>query len=119
MGIDQMDVVDFIGCDRATDEVVLIIADHLPWTDDEEENFDHMDLLQQKIYRYLDFIESGEINESYPEAIGRRLRLQIVAKYDLSKEALEFFNKIRNYLVQQGYKLEFQRHMADEPSDGR
>jgi len=113
MTIDQMDVVDLIGHDRADDEIVLFICDHLPWSDNDEENFSHMDLLQQKIYRYLDFIESGEINERYPKSIGKKTRLRVTAKYTLNKEAQAFFNKIQNYLSQQGYKLEF-RHLPGE-----
>jgi hypothetical protein len=113
MTIEQMDVVDLIGHDTADDEIVLFICDHLPWTDDDGDNFSHMDLLQQKIYRYLDFIESGEISERYPKSIGRRARLRVSAKYEMNKEAQAFFKKIQDYLSQQGYKLEF-RHLPSE-----
>jgi hypothetical protein len=113
MALDQVDVVDYIGQDRADDDIVLVICDHFPWDDGEEEDFNHMDLLQQKIYRYLDFIESGEINEAYPQAVGRKARLLVAAKYEMNKEGAAFFKRIQNGLSEEGYKLEFRHFPRD------
>lgn len=89
------------------------LFDHLPWTEDDDLDEGHMSLLQEKIYRYLDFIESGQINETHPPAPGTTLRLEIVAKYEMSAEAEVLFNKIRNYVSELGFKLVF-RHFPTE-----
>ena len=36
MSIEQTDVVDFIGTDKATGLVILTISDHLDWSDEHE-----------------------------------------------------------------------------------
>jgi len=107
MTIDQMDVVDAIARDPDNDEVILFIFDHLPWTSNDQEHFNHLDLLQQKIYRYLDFIESGEMNERYPKAIGRNVRFQIRGKYEMDEDAAALFKKLQDYVSEQGCRLEF------------
>ncbi|WP_211098247.1 DUF6572 domain-containing protein, partial [Azospirillum brasilense] len=51
--------------DKETGEVRLSIVDHLHW------DAEHLCLLQKKINGYLDFIVSGGIYASYPDAKGR------------------------------------------------
>lgn len=62
MSIDQSDVIDFIST-TPEGKGVLTITDHLSWDMDF-----HLELLQDKINRYLQFIESGQIYEEYPQA---------------------------------------------------
>jgi hypothetical protein len=56
----------FIGADRVTGDIILFICDHLPWSEDHQETLEHMYLLQEKLNKYIGFIESGEINARYP-----------------------------------------------------
>ena len=42
-----------------TGEIVLTMADHLPWDQGKE----HWSMLEEKINRYLGFIEAGELVE--------------------------------------------------------
>src|SRR5215470_6540144 len=101
MTIDQTDVVDFAGICRESGDVILIICDHLPWTQNDDPLYppemldpkEHMLLLQEKLNAYVGFIESGEIYEKYPKAVGRAQRLQVVAKYPMSEEGRAFFDK--------------------------
>ena len=61
MTIEDSDKVDKIVIERATGKAVLAISDHLPWDVDEGR---HLELLQTKVYRYLDPIKSGELSSS-------------------------------------------------------
>jgi hypothetical protein len=74
MSIKQSDIIDIIGTERMTGEVVLTIGDHLDWSD----SVAHQLLLQTKLNRYLAFVESGEILRSYPNAEGRRITFNVV-----------------------------------------
>lgn len=76
MSIEQTDVIDIISTDRLTGHVVLTITDHLDWTDSTA----HQMLLQTKLNRYLAFVESGEILESYPNAKDVPIELSISAR---------------------------------------
>ena len=68
--------------------MVLTITDHLEWTGDDTE---HISLLQAKLNSYLRFVESGEIYQSYPNAKGRQILIDIVGKYSPNNIAEEFF----------------------------
>ncbi|WP_261334802.1 DUF6572 domain-containing protein [Rhizobium leguminosarum] len=84
MSLDQTNVVDAIGVDDATGELVLTITDHLEWTGSDKE---HLLLLQEKLNTYLGFVESGEMLETYPDAKGRAVLIDVVCKYLPSQHA--------------------------------
>ena len=99
MSIEQIEVIDAIGIDKETDEVVLTISDHLPWDDE------HMFLLQDKLNTYLEFIESEQLNDVYPEALNRSVRINITCAYEPSDFALEFLQNVKNIGVNLTYYI--------------
>ena len=90
MSLDQLDVVDAIGVDKVSDAVVLSIIDYWPWHDTES----HLNTLRDKIKRYLDYIDSGEIYESYPDARGKSISIDVVAQHSFPAEAIKFLDSI-------------------------
>lgn len=64
MTIEDQDTIDLVGIDRERRCVRLVVSDHLDWDDIDS----HLSLLQAKIYRYADFVDSGELYEMRPEA---------------------------------------------------
>jgi hypothetical protein len=103
MTIEQQGVVDFISMSKDKKIVTLTISDHLTWT----EELEHMFLLQEKINKYLAFIESGEIYTAYKKAKGKKIEIEIYAKYDLTEKAKQFIDEIRNVLENAGYLFEW------------
>ncbi len=99
MSVDQIDVVDSIGIDKETGDVVLTISDHLEWS------YKHLSTLQSKINCYLSFIESGEIYASYPFANGKKIVIDIVHKYPMDAQALSFFQRAEMALAEAGFEL--------------
>ena len=75
MAVDNPAVIDIVGIDDSG-RVVLTISDHLDWTD----SVAHQQTLQEKINRYLAFVESGEILDSYPLAAGKQVRVRVITK---------------------------------------
>jgi hypothetical protein len=102
MSVSETKTVDVIGIDKASGEVVLTISDHLDW----EDVTAHLLQLQEKLNTYLAFIESGEMLESYPKSAGRRARIEIVAKYPLHPQGVEFIARSRAVIVEAGFDLE-------------
>jgi len=100
MSIDQISVVDAIGIDNTTGNVVLTISDHLKW--DKE----HLHLLQEKINTYLVFVESGELIDSYPDARGRKVTINVVFKYVPDNNALKFLSEIDKILNESGLSFD-------------
>lgn len=103
MSVEEPEVVDAIGVDKATGRVVLTIADHLDWNDEQE----HLRLLQNKINTYLRFVESGEIFDEYPKAHGRHIEINIVGQCSLNETASEFLRKAQEAVSEAGYVLTF------------
>jgi hypothetical protein len=99
MAVDNPDVVDAIGIERATGIVALTISDHLEWGDGDQ----HLLTLQAKINRYLAFIESGEVFESYPQAVGKTLRVDVVCKHPPSEAGVRFLAEARDAIEQAGW----------------
>lgn len=91
MPVEQTDRIDYIGIENSTGNIVLTISDGLNWADPRS----HLAKLQEKLNCYLRFRESGEIYESYPAARGRGIAIQVVAKHDLSEEALSFMERMK------------------------
>ena len=97
MSIENAQIIDFISIDKTSDECVLTISDHLEWG---IEN-DHFLLLQEKLNKYLAFIESGEIFESYPKSKDKKIRIDLVSKY--KPENSELIDKIKSEIQNAGF----------------
>jgi hypothetical protein len=102
MSVDQTNVVDAIGIDNVTGDVVLTITDHLDWTGNDNE---HLLMLQEKLNTYLSFVESGEILETYPDATGRTVLIDVVCKYPLNHQAQSFYSQVTQIVEGAGMKI--------------
>ncbi len=100
MSIEQTDRINAIGVDNITGECVLTITDHLDWIQDT----DHYFKLQKKINTYLAFIESDEILRAYPKAKGKKIRIDIIFKYEPSDTKV--LKLIKNKLNELGFGFE-------------
>ncbi|MCU7679260.1 DUF6572 domain-containing protein [Bacillus thuringiensis] len=105
MALHDIDQVDLISLDNENKDIVyLTIFDALDW----EEEHEHALLLQEKINRYLAFIESGEIYETTPETIGKdKFVIQVYALHECNEYGEEFYTLVREHLHGAGYGLQF------------
>jgi hypothetical protein len=83
--------IDFVAFDTARREVRLLISDQFSWDENEgiaclDDEF-HFDLLDDKFGAYLHHIESGELCEVFPEAVGKKVVIELGTKYPLSEKA--------------------------------
>ena len=104
MSIEQTETVDFVSVDRASDDLLLTISDHLAWDEGEGE---HLLLLQNKLNAYLRFIESGEVVKKFPEARDRNVVINVVGQFPLSEKAKLFFEKATAAIQASGFNLKF------------
>lgn len=100
MSVEYKNVIDIITTDKQG-TLVLTISDHLEWNDENE----HLLLLQDKINSYLDFIESDQLAESYPDKADKKIMRQIVFKYYPNKTAEEFLAIVERFLNEKGPPL--------------
>jgi hypothetical protein len=113
MSVDETNKIDFTSLDKNGSHVLLTISDHLGW---EEEEGEHLLLLQDKLNTYLYFIESGKLVETFSWADGLPVVISIVGKFPLSTEATRFFGLVKGKLEEIGVSLEFR--LVSEGSSG-
>ncbi|HIP76484.1 MAG TPA: hypothetical protein EYH12_05050 [Psychromonas hadalis] len=103
MSVVETDKIDAIGVDKEGQRVFLSIIDSLVW---DAENV-HLFTLQEKINSYLFFIESGELNKAFPDADSFSLVIELVLRYAPSDEAITFFDKTIQILLDKGVIFTF------------
>jgi hypothetical protein len=106
MSVEDPEVVDFIGTDKATGRVVLTISDHLPW------NNVHFSILEKKISKYVDFVNSGQLLEKRPDAEGKPVEISIAFKHELSDEAERILKAAQEDIQKLGLILSY--HSLEE-----
>lgn len=103
MSIDERDKIDLLVTDKEKTYVNLIIADHLNWEEDEEG--EHLQLLQDKVNTYLTFVESGQLTENRADLKNLPVTILVSAKYPLSAEATKFYEMAGPLVAQAGVTL--------------
>jgi hypothetical protein len=101
MSIEQNDVIDIISIDRTNGDVILTVSDHLDWS----ESAGHQTLLQAKLNRYLAFVESGEILQSYPDAKDRSIVFAVVFRFCPDEGGRAFLAKVRKIIESAGFSF--------------
>jgi hypothetical protein len=111
MSLDNAAAVDAIGVEKNSDTAILTIIDSWAW---EHEEF-HLEALQEKLNAYFQFIESGQIYESYPDANGKAIRIDIVARFPIPVRALAFLEQASRVASQLGIAITHRLHGASGP----
>jgi hypothetical protein len=102
MAVDQMDVVDFVS-ESADGVCNLTVSDHLEW----EGNDEHVLVLQDKLNRYLAFVESGELPQRFPNMAGKRVVIDVRFMYPPSQFGLEFLKRAKQCIEGAGFGFEY------------
>jgi hypothetical protein len=110
MTVEDTDKIDRIALERASGKVLLVISDHLPWDIDEGQ---HLVLLQAKVNRHLDAIESGELYRRFPLTRGRSFVIVIYSLFELSQDGRNLVGNLKNGLAEMGIELRWILFEAD------
>ena len=117
MTIEDLDKIDRVYRNPNSGHAVLVITDHLPWDVDEGR---HLELLQAKVYRQLDVIESGEIAEKVPFVRGHPFAIAIYSLFALSQDGRNLVDRLTRYPAGMGVELRWihfdPNAAADKPS---
>ncbi|MEP7220083.1 MAG: DUF6572 domain-containing protein [Bacteroidota bacterium] len=90
MGLDALKVIDFAGIEKETGFVVLTIADSWEWDDEHQ----HLLALQEKINSYLEYVQTEQVWEHYPDAAGQPIVINLMTKHPLPRIGLEFLKLV-------------------------
>jgi hypothetical protein len=101
MTIEQLDEIDIITNDEALEVLTLVISDHVEWDEKNEKLF----LLQEKLNKYLSFLESGEVYEKYPKIKHGNFLISLVCKYRPAGEGVKFLSLAQTAIEGAGFKF--------------
>ena len=105
MSIAEGDKIDMVLTDKEKTHAILVIADHLDWQEDEGE---HLVLLQHKLNAYIYFIESGQFGQSRPDLAGVPVSIRIAAKFPPSEGGMKFCRLVGKVVGEIGSSLELE-----------
>jgi len=106
MPVDDPAVIDIMSV-NPVGNVVLTISDHLEWSD----SVTHQHILQEKINRYVAFVESGEILEHYADAPSRGVVIRVVTQFGPDADGQDFLERAKAALERAGVRFEY-RHLT-------
>jgi hypothetical protein len=95
-------VIDVIGHDTKTGEVVLVMNELEPWDDSNE----RLLALQERFNAYVSFLLDGEMAETHPELAGRPARIELRCSHMPDTRALELLGMIHDQLAFQEIRME-------------
>ena len=87
--------IDIIGISKDRTAVVMVISDHLDWSDEHA----YLQQLQDKLNGYLEYIESGQLLSERPDAAGMSIVIDVYALYEPTPAGLEFYELARDALL--------------------
>ena len=102
MSVVDRNVVDFGHEDD--DKVTICISDHIPWEADILKA--HLEVLQDKVNDYLDYIESGQIYDDFGGK-GKAANIKVLFCHDPSDEAVNYINKIKETVAENNVLFEW------------
>jgi hypothetical protein len=103
MSLSEVKQVDAIGEDKKSGAIVVTLIDEMNWNNEN----DHLMLLQEKINNYLSFVESGEIQTSYPSSVNKKVDINVVMQYEPSKNGITFLDKVKEIVLNAGIGFEY------------
>ena len=98
-GIEHAGVIDFLGFDSKSSEVLMVMVERRPWQDVDGQLFQ----LQEKLNAYLSFALDGEMIEAYPQFRGKRLRILLECSEPPLETMLGFFQPLSDNLLNSVY----------------
>ena len=95
-------MVDVIGQDAKTGEIVLVMNESNEWDGSDEQLL----ALQERFNVYVSFLLDGEMAEAHPELAGKPARIELRCAHMPDTRALELLGLIHDQLAFQEIKFE-------------
>ncbi len=100
-GVENPGVLDALGRDGETGEVVLVMLEPRPWNGGETQLIQ----LQEKLNSYLSFALDGEMVEQLPQLVGVPVRIQLACAEPPPEPVVKLLEKVREQISFQGVGL--------------
>jgi hypothetical protein len=98
----RIGVIDVIGEDPKTGDVVLVMNEPNEWIGSDDQLLE----LQERFNAYASFLLDGEMAEAHPELAGKPARIELRCAHVPDTRALELLGLIHDQLAFQEIRLE-------------
>jgi len=98
MSVQDKDSVDGIAYDAEKKALVLLISDHIDWSDE----YTHLCTLQEKINKYIHFCESKQYLSIFDKETITSAIIDIHFLFEPSNKAFEFLQVVQDQIGQMG-----------------
>ena len=105
MSVLETDLVDYVYLDEHEMTPVLVVSDPLTWRPPEDET--HLDALREKLNAQIAFVETGQIKGVWPGYAGGLVKVEVMARYALTKAAEEFYGMAGAVMRKANMRLDF------------
>lgn len=102
MSVLDTNKIDGIGISRDGNKLILLISDHLDWSNE----YEHLIQLQNKMNSYIGFIEDQQYKEIYPNKVFSLFCIEVHFMYELTANCLKFIDVINKQLANQNISIE-------------
>jgi hypothetical protein len=99
---DRTGVVDLVGHDPKTDQIVLVMEEAAEWIGSNEQLHE----LQERFNAYASFLLDGELAEIHPELAGKKSRIEVRCAHMPDSRTLELLGMIHDQLEFQDVQVE-------------
>lgn len=96
-------IIDIIGLDEKLKIVNLLILDDLKWENPSE----HMEEIQQKILKYVAYVDFGHLETKYPRVEGYEIVIKVIFEQLPTDEGLTYIEETKSIFDGSGFQLEF------------
>lgn len=106
MAIDDAGVIDGAAIDDSN-ALILLLTDHIPWEGELAlSEYDHLELLQNKLNDYVAYVESGQFRQTFPDHELTMGIIRICFKYNIPDICEQYLNVAQNQIGHLGIKIE-------------
>lgn len=102
MSVVDTNKVDGIGISRDDKQLILLITDHLDWSNE----YEHLTQLQNKINSYLGFLEEKQYKEQYPDKEFSSYCIEIHFMHKVTDNCKKFVKVINKQLVDESISID-------------
>lgn len=97
-GVENPHILDLIGLDPASGDVVLTMIERRSWSAGPAQ----LGQIEEKINRYLGYVLDGFLAEQYPQYVGKRVQIRLDCAEEPHGEALRFVAAAEDAIGQHG-----------------
>jgi hypothetical protein len=108
--MNRSSIIDIVGYDPKTDEVVLVMKDAGEWDGLD----DRLHELQERFNACVSFLLDGELVEAHPDLAGKPARIELRCEQMPDARALELLGMIHDQLAFQEIKMEVVVKMTND-----